>query len=127
MIRWTTPTLEMTIPDGLDFDWLLLTFKQQNSPVVEKIVDGSAIVDNKFYVTFTQEETSEFKTSGKVEVQINMMNGTERIATLVDELIVTKNLHDAYIDPSTPSILEITENGEYDVSRYSKIIVNVGG
>lgn len=126
MIRWTTPTLEMTIPDGLDFDWLLLTFKQQ-SLVVEKIVDGSAIVDNKFYVTFTQEETSEFKTSGKVEVQINMMNGTERIATLIDELIVTKNLHDAYIDPSTPSVLEITENGEYDVSRYSKIIVNVGG
>ena len=126
MIRWTTPTLEMTVPEGLEFDWLLLTFQQQ-SLVVEKIVDGSAIVDNKFYVTFSQEETSEFKTSVKVEVQINMMNGTERIATLIDELIVTKNLHDSYIDPSTPSILEITENGEYDVSKYSKIIVNIGG
>lgn len=126
MIKWTTPTLEMTVPEGLDFDWLLLTFEQQNYKV-EKIVDGSAIVDNKFYVTFSQEETSEFKVNSKVEVQINMMNGTERIATLIDELSVSKNLHDSYIDPSTPSILEITENGEYDVSKYSKIIVNIGG
>lgn len=126
MIKWTTPTLEMTIPDGIEFDWLLLTFKQLNY-VVEKIIDSSSITDNKFYVTFTQEETGQFATGTKVEVQINMMNGTERIATLIDELVVTKNLHDSYIDPSTPSILEITENGEYDVSKYSKIIVNVGG
>lgn len=126
MIKWTTPTLEMTIPDGIEFDWLLLTFKQLNYEV-EKIIDSSSITDNKFYVTFTQEETGQFATGTKVEVQINMMNGTERIATLIDELVVTKNLHDSYIDPSTPSILEITENGEYDVSKYSKIIVNVGG
>lgn len=126
MIKWTTPTLEMTIPEGLDFDWLLLTFEQQNYKV-EKIVDGSAIVDNKFYVTFSQEETSEFKVNSKVEVQINMMNGTERIATLIDELSVSKNLHDSYIDPSTPSVLEITENGTYDVSKYSTINVNIGG
>lgn len=126
MTKWTTPTLEMTIPEGLDFDWLLLTFEQQNYKV-EKIVDGSAIVDNKFYVTFTQEETSKFKVNSKVEVQINMMNGTERIATLIDELSVSKNLHDSYIDPSTPSVLEITENGTYDVSKYSTINVNIGG
>lgn len=126
MIKWTTPTLEMTIPEGLDFDWLLLTFEQPNY-TVEKIVDGSAVVDNKFYVTFTQEETSKFKVNSKVEVQINMMNGTERIATFIDEMKVLKNLHDSYIDPSTPSVLEITENGEYDVSKYSKIIVNIGG
>lgn len=126
MIKWTTPTLEMTIPEGLDFDWLLLTFEQPNYKV-EKIVDGSAVVDNKFYVTFTQEETGELKPFSKVEVQINLMNGTERQATLIDTLTVTKNLHDSYIDPSTPSILEITENGEYDVSKYSKINVNVGG
>lgn len=126
MIKWTTPTLEMTIPEGLDFDWLLLTFEQPNY-TVEKIVDGSAVVDNKFYVTFTQEETGELKPSTKVEVQINLMNGTERIATLIDTLTVTKNLHDSFLDPSTPSVLEITENGEYDVSKYSKINVNVGG
>lgn len=126
MIKWTTPTLEMTIPDGIEFDWLLLTFKQLNYEV-EKIIDSSSITDNKFYVTFTQEETGQFATGTKVEVQINMMNGTERIATLIDELVVTKNLHDSYIDPSTPSVLEITENGEYDISKYSKIIVNVGG
>jgi hypothetical protein len=126
MNKWTTPTLEMTVPKGLDFDWLLVTFEQLNYKI-EKIVDASAVVDNKFYVTFSQEETGQFKTNSKVEVQVNIMNGTERQATLPDELVVTKNLHDAYIDPSTPSILEITENGEYDVSKYSKIIVNVGG
>lgn len=126
MIRWTTPTLEMTIPDGLDYDWLLLTL-EQGSYQVEKIIDGSAVTDNKFYVTFTQEETSQFTTTRKVEAQINIMNGVERQATLTDELIVTKNLHDSYIDPSTPSILEITENGTYDVSKYSTINVNIGG
>ena len=126
MIKWTTPTLEMTVPEGLDFDWLLLTFEQLNYKV-EKIIDGSAVVDNKFYVTFTQEETGKFKPNTKVEVQINLMNGVERIATLIDVLTVTKNLHDSYIDPSTPSILEITENGVYDVSNYSTIKVNIGG
>lgn len=126
MIRWTTPTLELTIPSGFQFDWLLLTFEQLNYKV-EKIVDSSAVVDNKFYVTFSQEETGEFQVGKQVEVQINSMVGNERNATFIETLKVTKNLHNSYIDPSTPSVLEITENGTYDVSKYSTINVNIGG
>lgn len=126
MIRWTTPTLSFTLPEGLECDWLMVTFKQLDLKI-DKIVDGSAITERKFYVTFAQEETAQFEVNSKVAVQINLMEGTERIATYKDDLVVTENLYDAYIDPSTPTILEITENGTYDVSKYSTIIVNIGG
>lgn len=126
IIQWTTPTLELSVPEGIEFDWLMLTFKQDEYQI-DKIVDGSAVVDNKFSIFFTQEETSGFDKDYIVKAQINMMKGEQRIATTKAQLEVDDNLYDAYIDPTTPSILEITENGVYDVSNYSTIKVNIGG
>ena len=126
MIKWTTPTLECTIPEGLEYDYVLLTL-QQGDIKIEKRVGATEIVDNKFSVFLSQEETSQFQLYVPVEAQINVMHGAIRIATNIIRLSIDRNLHEEYIDPSIPTTLEITENGTYGVSQYLEVDVNVQG
>lgn len=96
MIKWTTPTLKCTIPSELIFDYILLTIKQGNTKI-EKTIQSSEVSEGEFNVTFTQEETGQLS-KGKVEVQLNLMNGITRLATSIVELELTKNLHDEVIE-----------------------------
>jgi hypothetical protein len=95
MIKWTTPTLKCTIPEGIEFDYILLTLMQDDVVVEKTITD---VVDNTFEVFFTQEETSLFKLFKKIEAQLNIINGEVRMATNIVELGITKNLHDSLIE-----------------------------
>lgn len=99
MIKWTTPTLRCTIPEGLEYDYVILTLSQ-GSTTIEKRIEAADITDNEFSVTFTQTETGQFSRSNmysKVEAQLNIINGDSRLATNIVELSIERNLHDEAI------------------------------
>lgn len=97
MIRWTTPTLQCSIPSDIIFDYILITLKQGNV-VIEKQIEQSSVVDGKFNVFFTQKETGKFVKECDIEVQCNIMNGGTRLATNIVNLRICKNLHDGIIN-----------------------------
>lgn len=96
MIKWTTPRVKCTIPSDLPLDYVLLTLKQ-NSLVMEKTIPAEEITDGIFYVTFTQEETSQFNIGYPIEVQINIMSGSTRMASRILQVAATTNLHNEVI------------------------------
>lgn len=124
MIKWTTPTLKCNIPEGLEFDYILLTLKQ-GKIVIEKMIEKESVIDNAFSVFFSQDETSLFAESIIINAQLNIMFGNTRQATNIVDLKITKNLHDEEIDDIEIKTLEITENGTYSVNGYDKVVVNV--
>lgn len=124
MIKWTTPTIKCTIPDGLDFDFILFTLKQGDY-LIEKNIYPEQVEDNAFSVFFTQEETSRFQLYTQIEAQLNVMKNGVRIATNISSLCIERNLHDDYIDPQPTTVLEITQNGRYVVTDYDLVDVNL--
>lgn len=96
MIKWTTPRVKCTIPEDLPLDYVLLTLKQ-NSLVMEKTIPAEEITDGIFYVVFTQEETSRFNIGFPIEVQVNIMSGSTRLASRILQVTATNNLHDEVI------------------------------
>ena len=126
MIKWTTPRVKCTIPPDLPLDYVLVTFKQ-GCVAIEKKVMSEQIEEGIFYIDFTQEETSQFNIGLGVDVQINIMSGSTRLASRILKVNATKNLHDEVIGDSPETILEITENGIYSVNGYNKVNVNVEG
>lgn len=96
MIKWTTPRVKCSIPPDLPLDYVLVTFKQ-GAIVVEKTVVAEQIEDGVFYIDFTQEETSQFNVGLGVDVQINIMSGSTRLASRILKVTATKNLHDEFI------------------------------
>lgn len=96
MIKWTTPTLVCSVPEGIEFDYILLTLKQ-GQVAIEKRIDPDAVTDNEFSVFFTQYETSQFNLVNVVEAQLNIMHGETRLATNIIELKIARNLHDELI------------------------------
>ncbi len=99
MIKWTTPTLKCTIPNDLVFDYLIITFMQnQNNTKIEKRIEYSDVEDGSFEITLSQEETGNFYKNIGIEVQLNLMQGETRLATNIVELVITKNLHDEEIE-----------------------------
>lgn len=97
MIKWTTPTLTCNIPEGIEYEYILLTL-MQGSTVIEKQIDKNQIVSNQFSVFFTQDDTSKLQPARIVEAQLNIINGGTRLATNIIQLQATKNLHDSYIE-----------------------------
>lgn len=126
MIQWTTPTLECSIPEGLEFDYVLLTLVQ-GAFKIEKRVSAIEVIDNKFSVFYTQEETSSFELYSPIEAQINIMRGAVRVATNIVKMTIDRNLHKEFIEPDLPISLDITENGIYGVSQYLEVNVEVAG
>lgn len=96
MIKWTTPSLTCTVPDGIEYEYIVFTLSQ-NDIKVEKTIQAEDVVDNKFTVTLTQTETSQFNIAYKVEAQLNIMHGNTRLATNIVELQMSKNLHNEEI------------------------------
>lgn len=97
MIKWTTPRVKCSIPPDLPLDYVLVTFKQ-GSIVIEKKVMSEQIEEGVFYIEFTQEETSQFNIGLSVDVQINIMSGSTRLASRILKVAATNNLHDEFIE-----------------------------
>lgn len=98
MIEWTTPTITCTIPE-VECDYILFTLKQGNT-LIEKRIEAADITDNQFSVTFTQSETGQFEKTNlysMIEAQLNIIKGTNRLATNIVQLSLTKNLHNEAI------------------------------
>lgn len=97
MIQWTTPTLNCTIPSDVTGDYILLTLSTECGKKVERKIDFADIVDGKFTVVLTQEETAFFKEGSTVSAQINLIEDNLRLASNILQLRVTRNLHDEVI------------------------------
>lgn len=97
MIKWTTPRVKCTIPNDLPLDYVLLTMKQ-GEVIIEKTIQPAEIEDGVFYVTFTQEETSMFDLLKDINVQVNIMSGSTRMASRILTITATHNLHNEIIE-----------------------------
>lgn len=99
MIRWTTPTLTIGIPEGLVFDYLLFTLTgTESNKQINKRVEFAGVVDNVFTVTYTQEETGSFEEKEIIKAQINFMQGEAlRYASNKQYLVAEQNLIDEVI------------------------------
>ena len=97
MIKWTTPRVKCTIPADLPLDYVLLTMKQDSIKLEKKIM-ADQIEDGVFYVTFTQEETSMFDLWKEIQVQVNIMSGSTRMASRILIVTATHNLHNEVIE-----------------------------
>lgn len=101
MIRLTTPTLVVTLPD-IDFDYCILTLSSDDTCVqVNRKILPSEVIDNQTEITLTQKETSRFKVGSKVLAQVNFMDGKTRMATNILQLKVTRNLYSKEIAYAT--------------------------
>lgn len=96
MIKWTTPTLTVRIPDGLIFDYLIFTLEGKNVQL-DKRIEYEEVVDNKFSVTYTQKETGAFGLKEIIKAQINFMQGETRYATDIRYISFGLNLIDEVI------------------------------
>lgn len=99
MIKWTTPTMECSIPSDIVCDYVILSLRQ-GDVLIEKTVQSSDIVDGAFSVTLTQSETGQLVPSNlytQVEAQLNIIKDSTRIATNIVILEVSDNLHDQSI------------------------------
>lgn len=124
MIKWTTPSLKCTVPSNIEFDYILLTLTQ-GAKVIEKTFASGDIVDGSFTATFTQEETGSLSPNIVVNAQLNIMKGEQRLATNIEQLQLSKNLHDEIIGDLPSITFSITENGTYSVGDYQFVEVNI--
>lgn len=78
----TTPSFIFTLPTGLEYDIVEITFKQGNYSIVKNYEDGTLddgmyITDNgDFAVVLTQEETNGFNIDSMVRVQCRVKTST---------------------------------------------------
>lgn len=78
----TTPSFIFTLPTGLEYDIVEITFKQGNYSIVKNYEDGTLddgmyITDNgDFAVVLTQEETNGFNIESMVHVQCRVKTST---------------------------------------------------
>lgn len=96
MIRWTTPTLTCSMPDGITCDYVILTIRQGDL-LIEKTIQSSEITEDVFSVTLTQSETGSLIAHLPCEAQLNIVKDDVRLATNVVELEIDINLHNEAI------------------------------
>lgn len=95
---YTTPTLNITIKrrDGtvvtdLEFEYLIFTIKEGKNRL-DKRVEASEVSEGTFQVNLTQEESGMFSSYGTAKAEINIFNGSSRVATLIKSLNIDDNL-----------------------------------
>lgn len=98
MRQYTTPTLNITlkkndgtIADDIVYDYLIFSLKSACFKI-EKTVQFEQVVDGKFSIEFTQEETSRLNINEQIEMEINFFQDDKRFATNIKKMRVDKNL-----------------------------------
>lgn len=97
MIKWTTPTLSVSIPSGLEFDYLIFTLEGKNNQI-DKRIEVEEVVDDEFSVTYTQEETGSFALKEIIKAQINFIQGDVRYASDIKYISFGLNLIDEVVE-----------------------------
>lgn len=98
MRTYTTPVLYITIKreDGtivtdLEFEYLIFTIKEGKNRL-DKRIEASEVVDGRFQVELTQEETGQFSSYGVAKAEINFFKGSFRIGTTIKSINIDDNL-----------------------------------
>lgn len=106
MIRYTTPTVALTVDAVIPEANVFVTFSQGAAVVTKPVVDITRGENNtSINVLLTQEETSRFKTSQPVSVQVNWITPSGvRIATDSAKLNILENLLSEVVEYDDQSI-----------------------
>lgn len=99
MIRYTTPTVPISIPADLTGAKIIVSFAQKGLRI-DKEVDEIAIQSHTtiFSVKFSQQETAQFTSNQPVSVQANwIFESEERGATAITIIDAFANLLDEVI------------------------------
>lgn len=97
MIRGTTPTLVLRLPQEIAFDRLYVTFSQRGSVVVEKTLDDVAIDGAQIAVPLTQADTLAFAGDTAVELQLRATASGMAYASRIVRVAVSDILKDGEI------------------------------
>lgn len=98
MIVGTTPTFTLTVinNDDLDFNQvenIYFTIRQGSVKLTKETPDITVVAKNKVRITFTQQETLQFKFNTQAELQLNWTYpGGVRAATFIKTIAMFKNL-----------------------------------
>ena len=99
MIRYTTPTITLTIEDALVSGDVFVTFEQgRNRLTIEDAEVTLGNSDSTITLTLTQEQTAMFKTGFPISVQVNWIDGGVRTATDIATISALDNLLDEVIE-----------------------------
>lgn len=99
MIRYTTPThIFKANIDLTNAETIFLTYKQNNSTVVEKTREDLEVTETAVTVTLTQEDTGKFVPGAQVEIQFRakFYDGTA-VASNIMKTSVERVLKDGVI------------------------------
>lgn len=102
MIRATTPTVILTLPETVDLttaDEIYVTFRQQRAAIPSPVytteltkTDVTLDGTHTIYVYLSQAETLAFTPNKPIEVQVNWLKDGVREATLISTLTISDNL-----------------------------------
>ena len=97
MIQYTTPTITLNVDAELNGD-IYVTLKQGLTEITKQvegtISEGSTVI----LLPLTQEETAQFLERSEVQIQVNCVNGSQRIATNIASVRSLANLLDEVIE-----------------------------
>ena len=104
LYKRTTPSFIFTLPTGVEYDIVEITFKQGGYTIVKNYEDGTLddgmyITDNgEFAVILTQEETNGFNIKSMVRVQVRVKTSTGAVlVSAIYKLIASDILNTAII------------------------------
>lgn len=104
MREYTTPTLKITIKyrdgriaDDLVFTKLIFSLKGECLRI-DKEIPSEDVIEGKFNVNLTQDETAQLRYGKKVRAEINFLYGEKRFATNILPLRIDENILNEVID-----------------------------
>ena len=104
MRNYSTPTFDIKLKNkktgevlsDLEFDYVLVTIKSECA-VIERKVMYEDVTEGLFQIELTQAETGALGTNVGVEMELNIMAGSNRIPSTIKRITLGKNLHDEVI------------------------------
>lgn len=100
MLRGTTPTVVMTLPDDIDLsgaDVAYLSFGQGGTDIFDLPIDRLTLADNVCTATLTQTETLSLTSGTKTQIQLRWKEGATAYGTKIVSVLTDAILKDGAI------------------------------
>lgn len=100
MLRGTTPTVVMTLPEDIDLSGATvayLSFGQNGSDVFDLPIDRLTLVDNVCTATLTQAETLQLQSGTKTQIQLRWKDGSTAYGTNIVKVLTNAILKEGQI------------------------------